>query len=98
VVLSDFNAGNALPAYAGLVSYIGHGPETLNGAQKQSIVQVVFDGARSGGERLAALGQSGARYVLVGPEESTQLGTGIPGCRIVYNAGGWEVWEILPPG
>jgi hypothetical protein len=96
VVLSDFNAGNALPAYADLVSYIGHGPETLNGVQKQSIVQVIFDGARSGGERLAALRQSGARYVLVGPEEGAQLGTGIPGCRRVYDAGGWEVWKILP--
>jgi hypothetical protein len=98
VVLSDFDAGNALPAYAGLVSYIGHGPETVNGPQKESIVRIVFDGARSDPDRLAALRTSGARYVLVGPKEITIQGSSIPGCRRIYSAEGWEVWEIIPTG
>ena len=96
VTLADFGAGNALPAYADLVSYIGHGPETINGAQKQAVVQIVFDGARSDEERLAALRESGARFVLAGPEETARLGESIPGCRVVYSADGWEVWEVIP--
>jgi hypothetical protein len=96
VTLADFAAGNALPAYADLVSYIGHGPETLNGAQKQAVVQIVFDGARSDEERLTALRESGARFVIVGPDETALLGGSIPGCRRVYRADGWEVWEIIP--
>ncbi len=96
LILADFNAGNALPAYADLVSYLGHGPETLNGAQKLAVVQSLFDGARSIQERLIALEQSGARYVLAGPEESARMGISFPGCRLVYSADGWEVWEVLP--
>jgi hypothetical protein len=94
IVLSGYSPGNALPAYAGLVSFIGHGPETLNGTQKMLLVQAVFDGARPDAERLAALQQSGARYVLVGPEERAKMGTGVPGCRRIYSVDGWEVWEI----
>jgi hypothetical protein len=95
IVLSGFNAGNALPAYTALVSYIGHGPETLNGAQKQLLAQTVFDGTRPDAERLAALRQTGARYILVGPEERAKLGAGIPGCRWIFGGGGWEVWEFM---
>jgi hypothetical protein len=94
VVLSDFSAGNALPAYARLVSFIGHGPETLNGGQKQLLVHAVFDGTRPEADRLAALRQTGARYVLAGPDEQAQMGAGIPGCKLVYREGGWEVWEV----
>jgi hypothetical protein len=95
IVLSGYNAGNALPAFAGLVSFIGHGPETLNSAQKMILVQTVFDGTRPEAERLAALRQTGARYVLVGPEERARMGSDIPACRVVYREDGWEVWEII---
>jgi hypothetical protein len=95
IVLAGYNAGNALPAFAGLISFIGHGPETLNGASKMLLVQAVFDGTRPETERLAALRETGARYVLVGPEERAKMGTVIPGCRVVYRANGWEVWEIM---
>jgi hypothetical protein len=96
VVLGGFSAGNALPAYAGVVAFIGHGPETLNSTQKQLLGNTVFDGTRLNPERLAALRQTGARFVLAGPEEWTRMGTAIPGCRLVYSEGGWEVWEVLP--
>jgi hypothetical protein len=98
LVLSSFDTGHALPAYADLVAFIGHGPETLNNAEKQMLVEVVLDGARTDAERLAALRQTGARYVLVGPPQRAQMGTGIPGCELVYREGGWEVWKVVEEG
>jgi hypothetical protein len=95
VVLAGFDAGNALPAYSGLLSYIGHGPETLNGGEKRLLVETVLDGTRSEGERLSALRQTGAQYVLVGPAEAAGLGAGIPGCELIYRQGGWEVWRVV---
>jgi hypothetical protein len=95
IVLAGYNAGNALPAYADLISFVGHGPETLNNEEKKPLVRTVFDGTIPEAERLAALRQTGARFVLVGPEERATAGTEIPGCRLVYRAEGWEVWEII---
>jgi hypothetical protein len=95
IVLAGYTAGNALPAYADIISFVGHGPETLNGAQKTILAETVFDGSLPEAERLAALRQTGARYVIVGPEERATVGTDIPGCRVVYNEGGWEVWEVI---
>jgi hypothetical protein len=94
LVLANFDAGNALPAYADLVSFIGHGPETLDLSRKTVLVQTVFDGGLTNAERWAALRQTGARYVLAGPEERVRMGAGIPGCRLVYDEGGWEVWKV----
>jgi len=95
VVLSGFDAGNALPAYADLRSFIGHGPETLHAGEKQILADAVLDGARTDAERLAALQQTGAAYVLVGPAELPGTGAGIPGCELVYREGGWEVWKVV---
>jgi hypothetical protein len=94
VVLSTYEAGNALPAYADLVSFTGHGPETLHNTEKMILAETVLDGAEPEEERLAALVQSGARYVLVDPEHAAQLGAGIPGCRLIYRENGWDVWEV----
>jgi hypothetical protein len=95
IVLSGFDAGNAVPAYTGLFAFIGHGPETLNNREKQAIVDAVLDGARSDAERIALLRQTGAAYVLVGPAERSRMGAGIPGCELAYRAGGWEIWKVV---
>jgi hypothetical protein len=95
IVLSGYPAGNALPAWTGLTAFIGHGPETLHNPEKLILVNTVMDGERPDDERLAALAQSGADYVLIGPAEQTLLGAGIPGCELVYREDGWEVWKVL---
>jgi len=96
VVLSPYDAGNALPAYSDLQSFIGHGPETLNSGQKQILVETVLDGGRTDAERLAALRQTGARYILIGPVERSRMGAGVPGCELIYREGGWEIWRVIP--
>ncbi|MGB7539274.1 MAG: hypothetical protein WBM17_12115 [Anaerolineales bacterium] len=95
IVLSTYNAGNALPAWTGRTAFIGHGPETLHNPEKFVLVDAVMDGKRPDDERLAALAQSGADYVLVGPAEQSLLGAGIPGCELVYREDGWEVWRVI---
>ncbi len=96
VVLSGFDAGNAVPAYTGLTAFIGHGPETLNNREKQILVDKVLDGALTDAERLALLRQTGAEYVLIGPAERAKTAAGIPGCKLIYREGGWEVWKVIP--
>jgi hypothetical protein len=94
IVLSGYNAGNALPAWTGLTAFIGHGPETLNHPEKLVLVETVMDGERSDDERWNALAKSSADYVLVSPEEQIRLGAGVPGCALVYREDGWEVWKV----
>ena len=95
VVLSGYDAGNALPAWTGLTAFIGHGPETLHNPEKLILVETVLDGGSADDERLAALTQSGADFVLVGSGEQSLLGAGIPGCELVYREEGWEVWKVV---
>jgi hypothetical protein len=94
VVLAPYAAGNALPAYADVYSYIGHGPETADLAEKLVLARTVFDGSLPAAERLAALRQTGADYVFLGPEEAASFGFGLPGSRLIYSAGGWQVWKV----
>jgi hypothetical protein len=96
IVLSDFDAGNAVPAYTGLFAFIGHGPETLNNPEKLILVEKIFDGAQTDAERLAILRRTGAEYVLVGPAERERVGAGIPGCILIYSRGGWDIWMVVP--
>ncbi|MBN1437908.1 MAG: hypothetical protein JW929_00735 [Anaerolineales bacterium] len=94
VVLSSYAAGNVVPAYTDLIAFIGHGPETLHREQKQALVDIVLDGTLPDGERIAALRESGAHYVLLGPGELEKTPAGIPGCGLVYRADGWDVWKV----
>jgi hypothetical protein len=95
IVLSRYNAGNALPAWTGLTTFIGHGPETLHNPEKLFLVETVMDGEKPDEERRTALAQSNADYVLVSPEEQIRLGAGVPGCELVYREDGWEVWKVV---
>ncbi len=96
VVIGPYAVENALPAYADLTAFIGHGPETLNLGEKEMLVNIVLDGGRTDDDRIAALRESSAQYVLVGPAKQAEKSAGIPGCELVYREGGWEVWRVLP--
>ena len=52
-VLAQYEIGNPLPAYAPLVSYIGHGPETVFLGEKRTAVEKFFGIDSSSGERIA---------------------------------------------
>ncbi len=99
VALAAFETGNALPAYAPLVSYIGHGPETIFLAQKLPRVRAFFRAGTPEAERRALLADGRVRYVIHGPAEAA-LGNfdpaGAPYLRRAASFGDYNVYEVLP--
>jgi hypothetical protein len=98
-VLSAFDTGNALPAYAPLVSYIGHGPETVFLAAKAPRVAAFYRAATADTERLALLSDGRIRYVIGGPHERA-LGDFDPGhvgyLLLRFQDGAYSVFEVVP--
>ncbi len=96
--LSAFDTGNVLPAYAPLVSYIGHGPETVFLAAKQPRVAAFFQSATPEADRRALLADGRIAYVVVGPHEHA-LGdfnpAAAPYLRLRFEAGVYSVYEVV---
>jgi len=104
VVLADFASGNALPAYAQDIPYIGHGPETLYLAAKRPRVEQFFSADGSRIARLSLLATIGADYVILAPGDALASSPGdlltLPGIAPRFEADGWqtvEVLHIIPP-
>lgn len=69
VALSSFETGNALPAYTPLITYIGHGPETIFLAQKKPRVVAFYQSATADADRLQLLADGRIAFVVFGPHE-----------------------------
>ena len=69
VVLSAYETGNPLPAWAPLQVVIGHGPETIHAEELYPRVQAFFQVDTSPEERLALLDEYQVNYVFYGPAE-----------------------------
>jgi hypothetical protein len=99
VALGSFQTGNVLPAYAPLVAYIGHGPETLYLADKAPRVSAFYRSETSDVERLRLLADGRIDYVLFGPHERA-LGDFDPRparyLRLRFSAGDYAVYEVAP--
>jgi len=99
VVLSTNDSGSLLPAYAGVRVYVGHGPETLNGAHKRETAMHFFGPEMTDSERAALLKDIHAAYVWVGPLEralcpGTCLNLDELGLRPVYNQGDYTIFKV----
>ncbi|MBI3762666.1 MAG: hypothetical protein HY260_12515 [Chloroflexi bacterium] len=70
-VLSTFEIGNALPAYAPVVVYLCHGPETAFADRKRAEVQTFFRVETSDDARRTLLNAGGINFVVFdGPARS----------------------------
>ncbi len=69
VVLSAFDTGNVIPAYAGNRVFLGHGPETVRADEKKLLVARFFDALTDDPWRQSLLHEYGIDYVLIGPRE-----------------------------
>jgi hypothetical protein len=102
VVLSSFEQGNVLPAYADVRVYAGHGPETVDAWNKRAEVNAFFGSGMSNDERAALLEQSRALYVFAGPVEAESCdGSGCfdgeaLGLEMVFEQGNYTVYEVVP--
>ncbi|HVO68899.1 MAG TPA: hypothetical protein VMT24_02570 [Aggregatilineaceae bacterium] len=72
VVLCLKETGNYLPARTDLKAYVGHGPETLNAKEKETLAEQLFAGDLDAEARRSLL--SSVDYVFFGPLEQEHSG------------------------
>lgn len=69
VVLSAFETGNIIPAYAPVYVVIGHGPESVGLAELKPRVDAIYAVATDDAERQALLDEFAVDYIFWGPYE-----------------------------
>jgi hypothetical protein len=98
VVLSAFETGNALPAWAPVIVVLGHGPETANNASVRSQVDRFYKGDMDQTEQIQFLETYQVDYIFQGPFELA-LGEldlhGSPHYELRIQAGEYQVFEVL---
>lgn len=99
VVLSSFEVGNVLPAWAPLRSVMGHGPETPDLATVRPRVERFFGDPMDDAERGKVLDDYLVDYVFHGPAER-RLGAWEPGrfdgLREIFRDGEYAVYTVQP--
>ncbi len=97
VVLSSFETGNYLPVRADVIAFLGLGPETVNAAAKQEMVQRFFNGAESAGALQSLYEEYGADYVFYGPQEGADTQP-VPAwasdLQAIYNEAGYTIYAV----
>jgi hypothetical protein len=69
VVLTSYETGNALPAWAPAFVLIGHGPESVGLSELEPRIRAFFASSGSGPEAGALLQEFGVSFVFVGDTE-----------------------------
>jgi hypothetical protein len=69
VVLSSYESGNALPAWAPVFVVVGHGPESVGYSRLMPRVEAFYKDGTADSERLELLTELGVDYVFWGPHE-----------------------------
>jgi hypothetical protein len=97
VVLSAFETGNALPAWASVRVVIGHGPESVQFEARQRDIRHFFSASASDRARIEILERLGVSYVFWGPEERRE-GSWDPhtGSFLtpIFESGGYSIFEV----
>ncbi len=102
LVLSTHESGNALPAYAPVRVYVGHGPETANSAAKDAIALAFFHGGMDDAARRDLLDEIGAAYVWIGPAERPAacaadcFDPAALGLAVLFRQGEYTVYGVGP--
>jgi hypothetical protein len=98
VVLTSYETGNALPAWAPLRVVIGHGPESVNLAELRPLVNQFYESSSIDEQRLELLRRFNVNYVFWGPIER-KLGSWDPGqasyLKLIHQVGEYQVFEVL---
>lgn len=77
VVLSSYDTGNALPAWAPMRVVIGHGPESIGLKELNRQVDGFYDHELTDAQRLGLISEFDIKYIFWGPNEQ-MLGDWIP--------------------
>ncbi|MEA3350622.1 MAG: hypothetical protein U9Q82_08390, partial [Chloroflexota bacterium] len=96
VVLSSYETGNALPAWAPAFVVIGHGPESVGLDELAPRVEGFYQADTPDDERLALLHEFDVDYVFWGPAERA-LGDWKPYqvdfLEVIYNQAGYCIYQ-----
>jgi hypothetical protein len=96
-VLSDYPAGNLIPARAAVRVFYGHTVETFDSGQKRKWVEDFFALDSDDSWRQTLLADFGVDYVFYGPQEQA-LGDWDPATApyltLVYDEGGYAIYQV----
>lgn len=96
VVLSSYQTGNALPAWANVRVVIGHGPESANLEMLRDIVRRFYSLAGNDQEKLNFIRVNNIKFIFYGPEERS-LGGWNPSdqsyLHSVYSSTNYEIFQ-----
>ncbi len=97
-VLSTYESGNRLPAFAGVRVYVGHGVETVNFHAKRARAKAFFCGGMADSDRRALLAEAGIDYVWAGPSEQQApcepFQPETVGLRPVFSRGSYMIYRV----
>jgi hypothetical protein len=96
VLLSAYETGNVLPAWAPVRVVIGHGSETVDLQEVRSRVEAYYRGADDG----ALLADQGVDYVFWGPAERSLGGRDLsqdPALSLVVSEGQFAIYRVNQP-
>ena len=97
VVLTSYETGNALPAWAPVRVVVGHGPESVRLAEFLPEVEQFYTPRDSDAERQSLLQDWSVEFVFRGPQEKI-LGDWDPSgsgyLQPVFESGGYEVYRV----
>ena len=97
VVLSAFQTGNAIPAWAPVRVIIGHGPESVNHAELEPQIDAFYGGEMTDPERLQFIRNHDVQYVWYGPREQA-LGFWSPNrsdfLTLAYSYADYKVYRV----
>ena len=97
VVLSSFDTGNVIPAWAPVRVVIGHGPESVGLSELQQSVHKVFQEETDADARRSFLKEHEVRYLFYGPSER-EIGHWEPGgsehMRLIYQSEHYKIFTI----
>lgn len=100
VVLATYETGNVLPVYANVRSFVGHGPETVNSAEKREQANRFFDSRVDDAWRIDLLRQFNVAFVFYGPSEQT-AGDFAPAQAFylekIYDNGTVQIFRVVLP-
>ncbi len=97
VVLTAYDTGNILPAYAYVRTFVGHGPETVNSDEKRALVKEFFASATTDAWRINLIESYNVKYLYFG-ETERQLGSFDPEqahfLEKIYDQQGIQIFQI----
>jgi len=97
IVISAYESGNVIPAWAPVRVVVGHGPESVKLLAFIPIVNSFYDVKTSRLDRLEIIQQLNIKYIFWGPEER-ELGDWKPedrdNFREIFNNGDYLIFEV----